>query len=204
MDADRLLYGGSSGTVGSNDFIYPIVGDDQNNMIENVILESSYYMQPPHYSLLGNSSSTSSNNFINIGSGSTELPHEYSNNYSTVIVTQQQQELDNSCRRDGTSGGGSGGVTNYTNYTNQSSQLPTQLQTQTLDYRLLSSVKEDEEPISHSSTSKGGSRPEYRYSGSDFSMSECISNSNTSTLGNKSRNRNHIITDTLPGPESCV
>lgn len=67
------------------------------------------------------------------------------------------------------------------------------------DYRLLGSVKEEEER-------RLTSRPaEFRYSGSDFSMSECISNStNTSTLGaNKNRNR-HIITDSLPGPESCV
>lgn len=171
-EADRLLYSSA------NEFncMYPIAGNDHHqsaDAIENAILESSYYMQPPHYSLLGSSSSN------NVGG---EKPHEYSNNYSTVIVAQT--EPDNS----------RGGPSFAATY---SSQPP-------LDYRLLSSVKEDDESAA-SSKSAGAIKPEYRYSGSDFSMSECISNSNTSTLGNnKNRNRNHIITDTLPGPESCV
>lgn len=208
---DRLMYGGSSAIGSANDFMYPVVTDEPNNIIENAILESSYYMQPPHYSILGNNSScSSSNNYVGVG-GVNEQPHEYSNNYSTVIVTQQ--EADNSCRSGisdgGGGGGGSGGTSNnYSTYSSQ--QLHHQpLQMQTLDYRLLSSVKEDDEPICQNGVTTTGSKGsnskhEYRYSGSDFSMSECISNSNTSTLGNKNRNRNHIITDTLPGPESCV
>uniref|UniRef100_A0A182PIY1 Uncharacterized protein n=1 Tax=Anopheles epiroticus TaxID=199890 RepID=A0A182PIY1_9DIPT len=54
--------------------------------------------------------------------------------------------------------------------------------------------------------------PEYRYSGSEFvtdllDFSSAPSPSSGSTVGatlTKTRNRQHIITDTLPGPESCV
>lgn len=60
---------------------------------------------------------------------------------------------------------------------------------------LLGSVREEDE------LTACGSQSKYRNSGSDFSIGDCISN--TSTLGGKSRTR-HIITDTLPGPESCV
>ncbi|XP_041763303.1 uncharacterized protein LOC121588918 [Anopheles merus] len=58
----------------------------------------------------------------------------------------------------------------------------------------------------------GGGNPEYRYSGSEFvtdllDFSSAPSPSSSSTVGatlTKTRNRQHIITDTLPGPESCV
>uniref|UniRef100_A0A182LVZ3 Uncharacterized protein n=1 Tax=Anopheles culicifacies TaxID=139723 RepID=A0A182LVZ3_9DIPT len=61
-------------------------------------------------------------------------------------------------------------------------------------------------------TLNGAGNPEYRYSGSEFvtdllDFSSAPSPSSGSTVGatlTKTRNRQHIITDTLPGPESCV
>ncbi|XP_065086575.1 uncharacterized protein side-III isoform X2 [Ochlerotatus camptorhynchus] len=60
--------------------------------------------------------------------------------------------------------------------------------------------------------STGGSNPEYRYSGSEFAsdlmdFSNVPSPSSSTNIGatlSKNRNRQHIITDSLPGPESCV
>ncbi|KFB42107.1 hypothetical protein ZHAS_00009768 [Anopheles sinensis] len=55
--------------------------------------------------------------------------------------------------------------------------------------------------------------PEYRYSGSEFvtdlldfgsAPSPSSGSSNVGATLTKNRNRQHIITDTLPGPESCV
>uniref|UniRef100_A0A182FAU9 Uncharacterized protein n=1 Tax=Anopheles albimanus TaxID=7167 RepID=A0A182FAU9_ANOAL len=72
--------------------------------------------------------------------------------------------------------------------------------------------------VSRANTTSAGANPEYRYSGSefvtdllDFSTAPSPSSSHshpggmpgTATL-TKNRNRQHIITDTLPGPESCV
>lgn len=165
--------------------------------IDNTILETAYpnhhnfFIQPPHYSILGNSG--------------VEPPHEYAKNYSTIIVSSATS-------------------------TTSSSSAPYQAQTNTnqisLDYSRLP-YNADVDPSnllisSHSNSnillrsSHNGAMAatsinnEYRYSGSDFSMNE----SNTSTLGSKSNNRvnnstgtsnrSHIITDTLPGPESCV
>uniref|UniRef100_A0A182T355 Uncharacterized protein n=1 Tax=Anopheles maculatus TaxID=74869 RepID=A0A182T355_9DIPT len=62
------------------------------------------------------------------------------------------------------------------------------------------------------SSLNGAGNPEYRYSGSEFvtdllDFSSAPSPSSGSTVGatlTKTRNRQHIITDTLPGPESCV
>ncbi|XP_062702021.1 uncharacterized protein LOC115257156 isoform X3 [Aedes albopictus] len=62
------------------------------------------------------------------------------------------------------------------------------------------------------STGGSGGNPEYRYSGSEFAtdlmdFSNVPSPSSSTNIGatlSKNRNRQHIITDTLPGPESCV
>lgn len=163
--------------------------------IDNTILESTYpnhhnfFIQPPHYSILGSST---------IG----EPPHEYAKNYSTIIVSSSAAATTSSS-------------TPYQTHTNQ---IP-------IDYsRLLNNGDADPSNLlissnsnsnillrnNHSSSAAANSNNEYRYSGSDFSMNE----SNTSTLGSKSNsrvnnstsasNRSHIITDTLPGPESCV
>lgn len=61
-------------------------------------------------------------------------------------------------------------------------------------------------------TGSGGINPEYRYSGSEYAtdlmdFSNVPSPSSSTNIGAtlpKSKNRQHIITDTLPGPESCV
>lgn len=61
-------------------------------------------------------------------------------------------------------------------------------------------------------TGSGGPNPEYRYSGSEYAsdlmdFSNVPSPSSSTNVGatlTKNRNRQHIITDTLPGPESCV
>ncbi|XP_058813895.1 serine-rich adhesin for platelets isoform X2 [Topomyia yanbarensis] len=58
----------------------------------------------------------------------------------------------------------------------------------------------------------GSGNPEYRYSGSEFAtdlmdfnnVPSPSSSTNAGTTLSKPRNRQHIITDTLPGPESCV
>ena len=82
-----------------------------------------------------------------------------------------------------------------------------------LDYRLLniSQNKLNNHIDSNNINSKSPANPEYRYSGSEFVVSDLVDYSNASTSSSnlsatltKSRNRNHIITDTLPGPESCV
>lgn len=169
--------------------------------IDNTILESTYpnhhhnfFIQPPHYSILGSSS---------IG----EPPHEYTKNYSTIIVSSSSSAA-------ATTSSPTPYQTQHTNHTNQ---IP-------IDYsRLLNNGDVDPSNLLISSNSNSNillrnnnhsaaatSNNEYRYSGSDFSMNE----SNTSTLGSKSNsrinnststsNRSHIITDTLPGPESCV
>ncbi|XP_058467810.1 uncharacterized protein LOC131440502 isoform X2 [Malaya genurostris] len=65
---------------------------------------------------------------------------------------------------------------------------------------------------SRSQVTNGSGNPEYRYSGSEFAtdlmdfsnVPSPSSSSNTGATLSKNRNRQHIITDTLPGPESCV
>lgn len=93
----------------------------------------------------------------------------------------------------------------------------------TLDYRLKNSVAADLQNNVELRSKNNGSvcKPsdEYnRLSGSEYvtnniDFSQSNSNqmiqmqrvSNSSTMNNKNRqSRNHIITDTLPGPESCV
>lgn len=166
--------------------------------LDNTILESTYpnhhnfFIQPPHYSILGSSSS------------SVEPPHEYTKSYSTILVSSATATTSSSMP--------------YHTHTN-TNQIP-------LDYSRLP-YNADVDPSNllissnsnsnillrnnHSGATAATSiNNEYRYSGSDFSMNE----SNTSTIGSKSNsrinnstgtsNRSHIITDTLPGPESCV
>uniref|UniRef100_A0A182J3I6 Uncharacterized protein n=1 Tax=Anopheles atroparvus TaxID=41427 RepID=A0A182J3I6_ANOAO len=63
-------------------------------------------------------------------------------------------------------------------------------------------------------TAGTAANPEYRYSGSefvtdllDFGSAPSPSSGSSNVVGatlTKNRNRQHIITDTLPGPESCV
>lgn len=159
--------------------------------IDNTILESTYphhhnfFIQPPHYSILGSSS------------GGIEPPHEYAKNYSTIIVSNAATSL-------------SASSTPYQTHTNtipiDYSRLP--YNGDIVDSNLLSNSNSN--ILLWNNHSSGAVPNEYRYSGSDFSMNE----SNTSTLGSKSNNRinnstgtsnrSHIITDTLPGPESCV
>lgn len=93
----------------------------------------------------------------------------------------------------------------------------------TLDYRLKNSAAADLQNSVELRSKNNGSvcKPadEYnRLSGSDYvtnNIDFSLSNSNqmiqmqrvnnSSTMNNKNRqSRNHIITDTLPGPESCV
>lgn len=164
--------------------------------IDNTILESTYpdhhhnfFIQPPHYSILGNS----------------EPPHEYTKSYSTIIVSSTATTSSSST------------TTPYQTHTN-TNQIP-------IDYSRLLNNGDVIDPnnllitnsnsnsnilLRNNYSSSAATNNEYRYSGSDFSMNE----SNTSTLGSKSNsrinnsnnasNRSHIITDTLPGPESCV
>lgn len=95
----------------------------------------------------------------------------------------------------------------------------------TLDYRLLKNgplpAADTQNNIDYRSRN-GSKNDEFRLSGSDFvtnNVDYSLSNSNqmtllmqrsNNTLGNSGggknsrQSRNHIITDTLPGPESCV
>lgn len=91
----------------------------------------------------------------------------------------------------------------------------------TLDYRLKNPASDLQNNVDLRSKNNGSvckSSDEYnRLSGSDYVTNNdfSLSNSNqmiqmqrvsnSSTMNNKNRqSRNHIITDTLPGPESCV
>lgn len=85
----------------------------------------------------------------------------------------------------------------------------------TLDYRIFNPADNKNVEFRNKTGSKN---PEYRHSGSDFMTSSSEFSANgptsiastatlnrgTSTLNKIRNNRNHIITDTIPGPESCV
>ncbi|XP_055627743.1 uncharacterized protein LOC129769468 [Toxorhynchites rutilus septentrionalis] len=77
---------------------------------------------------------------------------------------------------------------------------------------LQSGVSSNRGQAVHTSTGSVSVNPEYRYSGSEYTtdlmeFSNVPSPSSSTNIGAtlaKSKNRQHIITDTLPGPESCV
>lgn len=123
-----------------------------------------------------------------------------------------------SCSSSG--GGGGGGSSSVSSgVSNQQQHLPEFLnfERNTLDYRLknLPVIADQQNNIDYRSTSQQRNEhskndSEFRLSGSDFvtnniDYSAQGSLTSSSGGGKSSRlSRNHIITDTLPGPESCV
>ncbi|XP_055524377.1 uncharacterized protein LOC129718023 isoform X2 [Wyeomyia smithii] len=99
-------------------------------------------------------------------------------------------------------------ATNHIEYRNNSNHLSSNHN----HHSALGGGSTDSKPQTVNASGSSGGNPEYRYSGSEFAtdlmdFSSVPSPSSSSTVGatlSKARNRQHIITDTLPGPESCV
>lgn len=186
--------------------------NNKNYMPLNQTLASNFSNQPPPYC------STMLNEY------DYETPLNYSVSYSATSGTSnnnnyhkmspEYNNLNNLLS--GANNIASGGIINSNNelLTNPNTYL--EFERTTLDHRLLgnnlnnnSNKDNNLEYLSRSNgpTNPFSSDPEFESEQLDYKnianqIATTISNIN-STL-NRSRNRNHILTDTLPGPESCV
>lgn len=185
----------------------------------NQTITSNYNAQPPPYcsTMMMNDYEPPLNyTYSNSTSGTSNLPN-ITNNNSFHKMSPEYNNLNNMFNNANAT---VSAATASNNHNLNNEPIPNQdgfleYERTTLDHRLGNSIScENTDSLNQSNSGLSGDSEQQRYSGSDYTndtmeyknlanqIAHTISNIN-STL-NRSRNRNHIITDALPGPESCV